>query len=181
MEFLPNTTQLVMDFTSEEAPAVLAQALAGRKVDLLLSDMAPPFSGQRNIDHLRLMDLAQHALEFAIHAIKKGGSFVIKVNRGGQEPVYKKKLEFYFQKVTFAKPDASYKDSSEVYLIAKGFYGRLGRDTPSDVPKPRESVAKAMEMPFGELSNDHEHVEAAEEPSTDESEHHFFHDPKRDL
>lgn len=181
MEFLPNTTQLVMDFTSEEAPAVLAQALAGRKVDLLLSDMAPPFSGQRNIDHLRLMDLAQHALEFAIHAIKRGGSFVIKVNRGGQEPIYKKKLEFYFQKVTFAKPDASYKDSSEVYLIAKGFYGILGRDTPPEVQKPRESIAKAMEMPFGELSLEQGHHESMEQSPMDEAENHLFRDPKGDL
>ena len=152
MEYLPNTTQLVMDFTSEEAPAVLAQALAGRKVDLLLSDMAPPFSGQRNIDHLRLMDLAQHAMDFAIHALKRGGHFVIKVNRGGQEPIYKKKLEYYFQKVSFSKPDASYKDSSEVYLVAKGFLGIHGRDTPPEPIKPKQSIAKAMEMPFGELA-----------------------------
>lgn len=181
MEFLPNTTQLVMDFTSEEAPTVLAQALAGRKVDLLLSDMAPSFSGQRNIDHLRLMDLAQHALEFAIHAIRRGGSFVIKVNRGGQEPVYKKKLEFYFQKVTFAKPDASYKDSSEVYLIAKGFYGILGRDTPPEPAKPRPSIAKAMEMPFGELARNEEQVDVSEEVEEAASENHLFRDPKKEL
>jgi len=152
MNFIPNTTQLVMDFTSEEAPLVLAQALQGRKVDILLSDMAPSFSGQRSIDHLRLMGLAQTAFDFGVHALKPGGHFIIKVNRGGQEVQFKKQLEFYFDKVTFTKPDASYKDSSETYLVAKSFFGKGGRTAPHVREAPSLIPLDITEKPFGEFS-----------------------------
>jgi 23S rRNA (uridine2552-2'-O)-methyltransferase len=150
MNYLPNTTQLVMDFTCDEAPLVLAQALAGRKVDILLSDMAPSFSGQRSIDHLRLMSLADAALDFGVHALRPGGHFIIKVNRGGSESEYKRKLEFYFEDVQFTKPDASYKDSSETYLVAKRFFGQGGRDAPYK-PPPKPSIAAQIEQPFGSM------------------------------
>lgn len=156
MNFIPNTTQLVMDFTSEEAPLVLAQALQGRKVDILLSDMAPSFSGQRSIDHLRLMGLAQTALDFGVHALKPGGHFIIKVNRGGQETQYKKQLEFYFEKVAFTKPDASYKDSSETYLVAKGYFGVGGRDAPYVRETAPMVPLDISEKPFGEFSENGE-------------------------
>jgi len=152
MNFIPNTTQLVMDFTSEEAPLVLAQALQGKKVDILLSDMAPSFSGQRSIDHLRLMSLAQTALDFGVHALKPGGHFIIKVNRGGEESKYKRQLEYYFEKVTFTKPDASYKDSSETYLVAKGFFGKGGRDAPHVPLKTSQIPSNITEKPFGDLA-----------------------------
>lgn len=124
MNQIPNTIQIMMDFTSDDAPKVLSEALAGKKVDLLLSDMAPSFSGQTSIDHLRLMFLAESAYEFSLYALKPGGSLIFKVNRGGKEAEFKKKLETKFDNVKFTKPDASYKNSSEIYIIAKKFLGK---------------------------------------------------------
>lgn len=149
MNYLPNTTQLVLDITSEEAPLVLAQALAGRKVDLLLSDMAPSFSGHRAIDHMRLMALAQTALDFGVNCLRPGGHLIFKVNRGGEEVPFKKQLEYYFEKVQFAKPDASFKDSSEVYLVAKGFFGPAGHQQPT----PRFNIdTNVSANPTGDVS-----------------------------
>lgn len=165
MEYIPNTTQLVMDFTSDEAPLVLAQALAGRKVDILLSDMAPSFSGQRSIDHLRLMTLADAAFDFGVHALRPGGHFIIKVNRGGSEAAYKQKLEFYFDDVQFTKPDASYKNSSETYLVAKNFFGQGGRAAPYR-PPPKEDVAILKEQPFGAMADHKDPIDSTPTPET---------------
>jgi 23S rRNA (uridine2552-2'-O)-methyltransferase len=150
MNYIPNTTQLVMDITSDDAPKVLAHALAGKKVDVLLSDMAPSFSGQRSIDHLRLMGLAQTALDFGVQSLRPGAALIFKLNRGGQEADFKKQLEFYFDKVTFAKPDASYKDSSEIYIIAKGFFGKGGRDNPTRIE--RRIITYDTTAPFGDMA-----------------------------
>lgn len=170
MEEIPNTTQLVLDFTSDDAPLVLAQALEGRKVDILLSDMAPAFSGQRSIDHLRLMSLADSALAFGVHALKIGGHFIIKISRGGLEHDFKKQVEFYFEKVHYSKPAASYKDSSEMYLVAKRFLGIDGKHDPEAHSIPKVSIANEMESPFGEMALQEVEEEVAEEGEEEISE-----------
>ncbi|AIF81300.1 ribosomal RNA large subunit methyltransferase J [endosymbiont of Acanthamoeba sp. UWC8] len=91
------------------------------KVDVVLSDMAANACGDRQIDHLRLVELVGFALEFAFKKLNKGGCFVAKLLKGKEEKFLLDEAKKHFQTVKYFKPDASYDDSSEVYLIALKF------------------------------------------------------------
>ena len=91
------------------------------KYDVVLSDMAAAASGHPNTDHLRIMELVETALDFALKNTKKGGSFLTKILQGGEEQGFAKELRKYYAKVKFIKPEASRKDSSETFIVATGF------------------------------------------------------------
>jgi len=93
----------------------------GGRVDLVLSDMAPNTTGHAATDHLRIMALAEMALEFAISVLEDGGAFVAKVFQGGSERAMLDRMKRHFAQVRHAKPPASRKESSELYVIATGF------------------------------------------------------------
>ena len=95
----------------------------GGPADLVLSDMAPNTTGHAATDHLRIMDLASLALDFAVKVLAPGGGFVAKVFQGGSEKQMLDQLRRHFTEVRHAKPPASRKDSSELYVVATGFKG----------------------------------------------------------
>jgi 23S rRNA (uridine2552-2'-O)-methyltransferase len=111
------------DFTALDTPQRLAAVLGGR-ADLVLSDMAPNTTGHAPTDHLRIMELAELALDFAVTILAPGGGFVAKVFQGGSSPAMLVRLKRRFASVRHAKPPASRKESSELYLVATGFRGR---------------------------------------------------------
>jgi 23S rRNA (uridine2552-2'-O)-methyltransferase len=108
------------DFLDVAMPAQLEAALGGQP-DVVLSDMAPNTTGHGATDHIRIMDLAATAAEFAQAVLAPGGSFVAKVFQGGSERGMLTMLKRRFATVKHAKPPASRKDSSELYVIAMGF------------------------------------------------------------
>ena len=120
MEPLAGATVLQADFTAEETEARLIEALGG-KADLVLSDMAPNTTGHAATDHLRIMALAEAALDFALGVLAEGGGFVAKVFQGGTERAMLARLKQHFASVKHAKPPASRKESSELYVVATGF------------------------------------------------------------
>ena len=108
------------DFTEAEVQERLLAELGG-KADLVLSDMAPNTTGHTATDHLRIMALAEAALEFAVAVLAEGGGFVAKVFQGGAEKAMLERLKRHFATVRHAKPPASRKESSELYVVATGF------------------------------------------------------------
>ena len=98
-------------------------AATGGKADVILSDMAPPTIGHRGADHLRIMALAEMALDFALQVLAPGGGFVAKLFQGGSERAMLTTLKQHFATVRHAKPPASRKDSTELYVVATGFRG----------------------------------------------------------
>ncbi len=122
-EPIEGVTIFEMDFMSDAAPPALEQALDGAP-DLVLSDMAANTVGHKQTDHLRTMGLVETAADFAIATLAPGGAFVAKVLAGGTDTVLLALLKRHFTSVKHAKPPASRKDSSEWYVIAKGFKGR---------------------------------------------------------
>lgn len=108
------------DFLDQAAPARLT-ALLGGPADLVLSDMAPNTTGHGATDHLRIMALAEAALDFALHVLAPGGAFVAKVFQGGSERTMLATMKRHFAVVRHAKPPASRKQSSELYVVATGF------------------------------------------------------------
>lgn len=117
---IEGVTIFQMDFMADEAPAALEGALDGAP-DLVLSDMAANTVGHKQTDHLRTMGLVETAADFAIQTLAPGGTFVAKVLAGGTDTELLALLKRHFASVKHAKPPASRKDSSEWYVIAKGF------------------------------------------------------------
>jgi 23S rRNA (uridine2552-2'-O)-methyltransferase len=120
MDPVPGSVELLGDFTEPAIQARLIEMLGG-KVDLVLSDMAPNTTGHTATDHLRIMALAEAALEFAVEVLADGGAFVAKVFQGGAERQMLDRLKQRFATVRHAKPPASRKESSELYVVAMGF------------------------------------------------------------
>ncbi|ETO34572.1 23S rRNA methylase [Reticulomyxa filosa] len=111
---------MVGDFTLEENTNKL-QDLLDAKADLILSDMAANACGDRQIDHLRIVGLAEIALEFTLQNLCKGGNFVAKMLKGAEEKKLLDEMRKYFSNVRYFKPKASYDESAEIYIVALGF------------------------------------------------------------
>ena len=111
------------DFSDAAMPERLVAELGGA-ADLVLSDMAPNTTGHGATDHIRIVALAEMALDFAIQVLAPGGAFVAKVFQGGSEKAILDVLKRNFASVKHAKPPASRKESSELYVVAMGFRGR---------------------------------------------------------
>ena len=120
MEPLPGVEFIQGDFTEDEPLAELERALQGRKVDLVLSDMAPNMSGMAAIDQAKAMYLAELALEFVREHLRPGGSFLIKLFQGADFDDYVRAVRSLFETVAVRKPKASRPRSREVYLLARG-------------------------------------------------------------
>ncbi|MEX0921303.1 MAG: RlmE family RNA methyltransferase [Rhodovibrionaceae bacterium] len=117
---IPGAELIEMDFLIEGAPEKLKELLDG-PADLVLSDMAAPSTGHPQTDHLRIMVLAEVALDFAEEVLAEGGGFVAKVLQGGSEKELLDRLKRRFAKVRHVKPPASRSDSAELYVVASGF------------------------------------------------------------
>jgi len=100
--------------------AELERALAGSKIDLVLSDMSPNLSGIAFADQARALELAEMARDFALKHLKPQGNLLVKAFQGHGYEAFVKDLRSRFQKVSVRKPEASRGRSSEVYLLAKG-------------------------------------------------------------
>lgn len=109
------------DFREDEVLARLHEVLNNQPVHLLLSDMAPNMSGNKEVDQPRSLYLGELALDAASAFLVKGGTFLIKMFQGeGFDPFYNQ-VRQHFNSVVIRKPKASRPRSNEVYILAKGF------------------------------------------------------------
>ena len=113
VEPIAGATVLAKDFYDEDAPALLTELLGG-PADVVLSDMAAAATGETQIDHMRIMGLAEAAHDFARQILKPGGTYIAKVLRGGTERTLLDRLKKDFEKVRHVKPEASRADSAEM-------------------------------------------------------------------
>jgi 23S rRNA (uridine2552-2'-O)-methyltransferase len=127
---IDGVTILQLDFLSDEAPALLREALGGA-ADLVLSDMAANTTGHPPTDALRTMALAEAAALFAAEILRPGGAFLAKAFAGGADHQFVAELKRQYTTVKHAKPPASRKDSVEWYVIATGFKGRAAASEPT--------------------------------------------------
>jgi 23S rRNA (uridine2552-2'-O)-methyltransferase len=120
MPGLAGVTFVHGDFRDDETLAALERALAGRKADLVLSDMAPNLSGIAATDQARMVALAELACQFALKHLKPRGNFLVKSFHGAGFDDFVKDVRRLFRTVAVRKPDASRSRSREVYVVAKG-------------------------------------------------------------
>ncbi|RXT56711.1 rRNA methyltransferase [Bosea sp. Tri-44] len=117
---IPHVELIELDFMADEAPALLTEKLGG-KADGVMSDMAANTTGHKKTDHLRIIGLAEAALEFANDVLAPGGFFLAKLFQGGDTAELLAELKRDFTQVRNIKPAASRADSSELYVLATGF------------------------------------------------------------
>ena len=100
---------------------VVAGALSGRPVDLVVSDLAPNMSGIESADQARSVHLGEQALEFAARWLQPGSDLVVKAFQGEGFAGLQRQFQGQFGKVYVRKPKASRDRSREVFLVGKGF------------------------------------------------------------
>lgn len=116
------------DFSTDEGLASVESALQGSPVDLVVSDMAPNLSGIDSVDQARAIHLAELALTFACDWLQPGGDFAVKLFQGEGFDTFQREVAARFAKAYVRKPDASRDRSREVFVVGKGFKGRLRHD-----------------------------------------------------
>ena len=120
MTGMNHVTFIQADFTEAAGLARGETTLAGKPVDLVLSDMAPNITGVIVADQAKSYQLAELALEFAGQHLHANGAFLIKVFQGAGFEDYMKQMRGVFQKVAIRKPKASRDRSRELYLLGRG-------------------------------------------------------------
>lgn len=121
MEALSHVEFLQGDFREESIMQQFLQRVQSKPIDLVISDMAPNFSGMRSVDQPRSIYLAELALDFAQKVLKPKGNLIVKTFQGEGFETFLKDLRSLFTKVTIRKPSASRGSSAEVYLVATGY------------------------------------------------------------
>jgi 23S rRNA (uridine2552-2'-O)-methyltransferase len=107
------------DFREQEVADKLAEILAGDKVDVVVSDMAPNLSGVAMVDAGASILLNELALEFAIEHLKPTGVLVTKVFQGSGYSQFIEACKKHFKSVAQRKPEASRGSSAEMYVVAR--------------------------------------------------------------
>ncbi|KAK9720600.1 2' O-ribose methyltransferase [Basidiobolus ranarum] len=121
---IPGVHILQKDFTELSTQNTIKNILDKRKVHVVISDMAPSFTGNHAVDHVRIMNLCESALGFAEIILRKGGTFVCKFIMGGTERDFKLLLQSKFSKVYHEKPASSRKESTEGFFVCTGYLGQ---------------------------------------------------------
>mgnify|MGYP000896375703 CR=1 FL=1 len=124
---IPGVECQILDVETPDSETIMKGWLGG-PADLVLSDMAPSTTGHQSTDQIRILALAEVAYEVAQATLAPGGGFVVKLFQGGAVGELLAVLEKDFTLVRHAKPEASRKDSSELYLVAQGYRGTLRED-----------------------------------------------------
>jgi 23S rRNA (uridine2552-2'-O)-methyltransferase len=124
---IPGVECHILDVETPDSETTIKSWLGG-PADLVLSDMAPSTTGHQNTDQIRILALADVAYEVAQATLAPGGGFVVKLFQGGAVGELLAVLKKDFATVRHAKPEASRKDSSELYLVALGYRGTLRED-----------------------------------------------------
>jgi 23S rRNA (uridine2552-2'-O)-methyltransferase len=124
MDGIAGVTFVQADFREDEGLAAVEIALAGRPVDLVVSDMAPNLSGIDPVDQARSIQLGELALEFAISHLRDDGDVLVKVFQGSGLAEFQRSIASHFAKVYVRKPKSSRDRSRETFLVGKAFHGR---------------------------------------------------------
>jgi 23S rRNA (uridine2552-2'-O)-methyltransferase len=119
MDALPGVEFLQGDFREQPVLDALLELLSGRRVDLVMSDMAPNMSGVDVVDQARAADLEALALDFARKVLSPDGTLVMKLFQGAgfQELLAGARRDF--GQIRVRKPKASRQRSPEAYLVAR--------------------------------------------------------------
>ncbi|PWW46292.1 RlmE family RNA methyltransferase [Melaminivora alkalimesophila] len=117
MEPIEGVHFLQGDFREDEVLARLQEAVQGRPVDVVVSDMAPNLSGVESVDAVRIAHLIELAVDFAVQHLRPDGALVVKLFHGSGYTQLVQLFKNTFQVVKTVKPKASRDRSAETFLV----------------------------------------------------------------
>jgi len=117
----PNAVAFVADIAKLTAEDILRRL--PRRPNVILSDISPNLSGIWGVDHTRQLDLAYITLGLAEGLLEAGGNMLVKVFQGEFFKRYLEDVRTRFEGVRTLKPQASRKESAEMYILALDFKG----------------------------------------------------------
>ncbi len=117
--FPPHVVTLQKDIFDPDIPETLAAEYG--PFDVVLSDMAPKTSGIKVADAARSELLFERAFQVAHHVLRPGGHFCVKIFQGDGFHSLFAETKRRFRRVKAVKPDASRKQSREIYILAMEF------------------------------------------------------------
>lgn len=124
IEPISNVVTIVGNIENTEDVYKLIKTIGSEgKVDVVLSDLSPNVSGLWEMDQLKQIDLSKKAFEFTKMVLKENGSALFKVFQGESSLEFIKDLKTFFSNVIITKPEASRKQSSEIYAVCKRYKG----------------------------------------------------------
>lgn len=118
MDTLENVTFIQGDFREEAVFNQIMDEVGGRRVDVVLSDMAPNTSGMAAVDQPRMMYLCELAVDFALKVLPDGGALIMKVFQGEGSQELRAQMQKQFSKIKSIKPAASRPRSKEMFWVA---------------------------------------------------------------
>ncbi len=121
MQPLAGVVFLQADLNDAERLQYCIAELGENSADLVISDMAPNLSGIAAVDQAGSLNLAESAYRVACSALREKGHFLVKLFQGSDSAAFGKQLAEKFDKVVQVKPRASRANSSELYILAKGY------------------------------------------------------------
>jgi len=110
------------DFTSSEIQEKIQHEFAGKKINVITSDIAPNITGILDIDANNMMDILDKIIEFSKINLANNGILVAKIFHNSFDPALKSRLRQNFKMVKLFKPEASRRSSSEIYIVCSGFF-----------------------------------------------------------
>lgn len=119
----PNVFTIVGDITEPEIVDRI-RAILPRKADVVISDVSPHVSGIWEVDHARQIDLANSSIHIARSVLREDGNFFVKIFQGDLFNSFLNMIKKSFVEVKVIKPQASRKESAEIFVLGLGFKGK---------------------------------------------------------
>jgi 23S rRNA (uridine2552-2'-O)-methyltransferase len=116
MEKIKNVTFLNTDFLAEESQKKIFN-IFGKKIDVIISDMAENTTGNKSIDSIRTNNLCSMVINFSLDILSRHGTLICKLFMGEDFLDVKNLAKKSFKKVDFFKPESSRSESKETYII----------------------------------------------------------------
>jgi len=107
------------DFRDDAVLEQLQQIVGDRKVDLVISDMAPNLSGVGSADSARIQHVCDLALDFATRHLTPDGALIVKAFHGSGFSQIVESFKRHFVRVVERKPKASRDKSAETFLVGR--------------------------------------------------------------
>ena len=107
------------DFLEKKSKAIITEYF-NSSIDVILSDMSPNTTGNKNLDCIRTNQLCLDILDFSKETLNKKGIVVAKLFMGEDFEEIKLRAKKYFKKIDFFKPNSSRDESRETYIHCSG-------------------------------------------------------------
>ncbi|MBL6857269.1 MAG: RlmE family RNA methyltransferase [Pelagibacteraceae bacterium] len=116
MEKIENVIFFKKNFLDKETQIKILDNF-GKKIDVIISDMAENTTGNKNVDSIRTNNLCSTVINFSLNTLNKNGTLICKLFMGEDFLEVKSLAKKNFKKVDFYKPESSRSESKETYII----------------------------------------------------------------